>query len=118
MIRIPTFVKLALSFPLAEESPHFHLRSFRVGKRIFATLWEKENKAMLKLTPIDQSVFCAYDPTVFYPVAGGWGKKGATLVNLAKVRKDMLMDALKLAHDGLNTKKKKPAVNRRNSKAR
>ncbi len=118
MISIPAFVKLALSFPLSEESPHFHLRSFRVGKRIFATLWEEENKAMLKLTPIDQSVFCAYDSIVFYPVSGEWGKKGATFVNLAKVRKDMLMDAMKLAYDGLSTKKKKPETNRRNSKAR
>ena len=113
MISIATFVKLALSFPGAEESPHFHLRSFRVEKRIFATLWEKENKAMLKLTPIDQSVFCAYDRTVFYPVSGGWGKKGATFVNLAKVRKDMLMDALKLAHDGLSAKKKKPGSSKK-----
>ena len=60
---------------------------------------------MLKLTPIDQSVFCAFDPAVFYPVPGGWGKKGATFVNLAKVRKDMLKDAITLAVDGLTSKK-------------
>ncbi|MFO1052676.1 MAG: MmcQ/YjbR family DNA-binding protein [Planctomycetota bacterium] len=31
-------VRLALGFPAAHEEPHFQTRSFRVGKRIFATM--------------------------------------------------------------------------------
>lgn len=31
-------VRLALGFPAAHEEPHFEMRSFRVGKRIFATM--------------------------------------------------------------------------------
>ena len=105
MVSIDSFRKLALSFPDAEEQPHFEIPSFRVKKKIFATLWEKENKAMLKLSEISQSVFCAYDSSVFYPVPGDWGKRGATFVNLGKVRKDMFKDALTTAYTELTSKK-------------
>ena len=105
MVDIETFRKLALSLPGAEELPHFHLASFRIKRKIFATLWEKENKAMLKLSLIDQSVFCSYDTTTFSPVPGGWGTKGATFVELGKVKKRMLKDALALAYNGVFTKK-------------
>ena len=104
MISITNFRKFALSFPGAEEQPHFHLASFRVKKKIFATLWEKENRAMLKLSLIDQSVFCTY-ADVFSPVPGGWGTKGATFVDLGKVRADMFKDALEAAYTLAVTKK-------------
>jgi hypothetical protein len=98
MVSVTNFRKLALSFPDAEEHPHFHLASFRVKKKIFATLHEKENRAMLKLSLIDQSVFCMYDATIFFPVPGGWGTKGATFVHLGKVRTAMFKDALTAAY--------------------
>lgn len=104
MISIPNFRKLALSFPEAEEQPHFHLASFRVKKKIFATLWEKENRAMLKLSLVDQSVFCT-NTDAFYPVPGDWGAKGATFVDLDKVRTDMFKDALQAAYTLAVTKK-------------
>ena len=107
MVNIETFRKLALSLPDTEEQPHFHLASFRVKKKIFATLWEKENRAVLKLSLIDQSVFCSYDRTVFFPVPGAWGKKGATFVELKKVRKDMFRDALTTAYNLVAAKTKK-----------
>jgi hypothetical protein len=99
MVKIGDFRKMALALPDAVELPHFHLASFRVRKKIFATLWQKENRAMLKLTPVSQSVFCAYDKAIFFPVPGAWGKQGATFVELAKVRKDMFRDALKTAYE-------------------
>jgi hypothetical protein len=98
MVDIEAFRKLALAFPGAEELPHFDLISFRFKKKIFATFWQKENKAMLKLTLVDQSVFCSYNNGIFFPVPGGWGKKGATFVDLKKVRKDMFLDALTTAY--------------------
>ena len=98
MVDIATFRKWALSFPDTTEEPHFHLSSFRFKKKIFATLWQKENRVMLKLSLIDQSVFCAFDKTIFFPVPGGWGKQGATFVELKKVRKDIFKDALKTAY--------------------
>jgi|SRR5215204_2513316 len=94
MVSIKTFRDLALSFEGTEELPHFEKTSFRIRNKIFATLSAKEAKAVLKLSLIDQSVFCAFDRTVIYPVPGGWGKKGYTCFELKKIRKQMLFDAL------------------------
>ena len=48
----------------------------------------------LKLTLHDQSVFCAFDKTVIYPVPGRWSRMGFTVVNFKKVKKAMFKDAL------------------------
>ncbi len=97
MVFIETFRQLALSFAETTEEPHFEKTSFRVNKKIFATLDIQKKIACLILSPIDQSVFCSYDSTIFYPVPNKWGKRGATYVNLKKVRKGMLKDALSTA---------------------
>lgn len=99
MVDTTTFRKWALALPDAVEAPHFDVPSFRVKKKIFATLRMKENRACLKLSPEDQSVFCAYDKSIFFPVNGYWGKQGFTFVDLKKVRKDMFKDALTSAYN-------------------
>lgn len=86
--------KLALSFKEAVELPHFDLTSFRVRKKIFATMDVNRKRMCLMLTPVDQSVFCAYNPAIIYPVPNKWGKKGATYFELATVRASILKDAL------------------------
>ena len=98
MIDIKTVRQLALALSEAEEKDHFGMPSFRVKNKIFATLWIKDNRAMLKLPLNEQSVFCSYGKNVFFPVPGGWGKKGATFVELKAVRKDMFKDALTVAY--------------------
>ena len=98
MVSIETVRQLALSFPETDEYLHFHLAAFRVKKKIFCTIHAKENRVMVKLSPVDQSVFCAFDKTIIYPVPGGWGKKGATFIELAKVKKTMFKDALTVAY--------------------
>jgi hypothetical protein len=97
MVSFKTFREMALSFPESSELPHFENTSFRIGKKIFATLNERENRACLKLSEIDQSVFCSFDKTVIYPVPNKWGKQGWTLVDLKKVKKEMFKDALTTA---------------------
>ena len=97
--------KLALSFPEVVELPHFERTSFRVNKKIFATMAEKEELVMVKLSLVDQSAFCAFDKTIIYPVPGGWGKQGATYIELKKVRKSILKDALTTAYCGVAPKK-------------
>lgn len=104
MVSIETFRHLALSFPDANEEPHFERTSFRVNKKIFATLDVKENRACLIFDPIQQSVFSAYDKTIIYPVPNKWGQKGATYVELKKVRKSVLKDALEQAYNKVRTK--------------
>jgi len=97
MITIEQARNAALSLPEAEEKPHFDLTSFRVKNKIFATIHADKNYMMVKLSVIDQSVFCSYNKEVIFPVPGGWGKQGATFINLKKVKKAMLLDALKTA---------------------
>jgi hypothetical protein len=110
MVSIETFRKIALSFPEAIELPHFERTSFRVAKKIFATLDIKDHLSCVKLSEIDQNVFCSFDPSVIYPVPNKWGKQGATYINLKKVRKDMLVDALTTAYCMLAPKKLADAV--------
>ncbi len=94
MISIATARKLALSLPEAEEKSHFETPDFRVKNKIFASLHEHKHLMMVKLSIVDQSVFCAFDKEIIYPVPGGWGRQGATFINLKKVKKAMLLDAL------------------------
>lgn len=104
MVSLEEFRYLALAFPDTQEIPHFHIPSFRFKNKIFATLWEKENKAMLKLPLTEQSVFLLYDSSIFYPVPGTWGQKGATFVDLKKVNKKILKEALGIAFHNLHKK--------------
>ena len=87
-----------MAFEEAEELPHFEKTSFRVNKKIFATLDFKNNRACVKLSVINQSVLCAYDKSVIYPIPNKWGKMGWTSIDLKKVRKDMCKDALTLSY--------------------
>ena len=106
MISNAIFRQMALSFHGAIELPHFDRASFRVNKKIFATLLEKNQLAMLKLPLIEQSVFCSFDNTVIYPVPRGWGRQGATYVELKKIKKGMLKDALTVAYNSVMLKVK------------
>lgn len=105
MIDINTFRKIALSFPEATEQPHFEKSSFKIGKKIFATLDIKNNQACIKLSMIDQDLFSLFDKSVIYPVPNVWGKNGWTYINLKKVRKDMCTEALKTAYCEVAPKK-------------
>lgn len=98
MVSALTFRKLACSFDEAVEQLHFEKPSFRVKKKIFATIDLTKNVAVLKLSEIDQSVFCSFNNAVIYPVRGTWGKQGWTTIELKTVRKDMLTDALTRAY--------------------
>lgn len=98
MVTPATVRTLALSFPETGEQPHFERKAFRVRGKIFATLDEKLNRVMVRLTPEDQSVFCAIDKSMIYPVPGGWGRGGATYIELRRVRKPLFRDALTTAY--------------------
>ncbi|MEJ0056143.1 MAG: MmcQ/YjbR family DNA-binding protein [Bacteroidota bacterium] len=98
MVTIASFKKLALSYPETIELPHFENLSYRVNKKIFVTLSEKNKRACVKLSEIDQSVFSAFDKTTVFPVPNKWGKQGWTFVELSKVRKEMLKDLLTTAY--------------------
>lgn len=98
MIDVETFRNLALSFPESIEQPHFEKPSFRVRKKIFATLDIPNNKACIKLSEIDQDVFSAFNNKIIFPVPNKWGKQGWTFINLNLVHEDMLLDAMITAY--------------------
>ncbi len=97
MVTIDTLKKLALSYEGAVELPHFEITSFRINKKIFATLDTKNKRACVKLSPVNQSAFSAFDSEAIYPVPNKWGLNGATYIELQKVRKDVFADVLREA---------------------
>lgn len=104
MVTVEAFRKMALSFADTDEHPHFHRRAFRVRNKIFSTLHEATNQAMLILSPVEQSVYCDCDSIAFYPVPGAWGKKGCTFVELKKVKTAIFKEALRTAYQGIAAK--------------
>ncbi len=105
MISVESFRKIALDYEEAEEQPHFEKASFRVNKKIFATLDVKLKSVVIKLSEIEQSVFCAFNKTIIYPVNGTWGKQGWTIIELTKVKKEVLKDALRTSYCNVSSKK-------------
>lgn len=98
MIKSEQVRMMALGFEEAVELPHFERTSFRIRKKIFATMDEKAGIAVLMFTPVEQSLFMKFDEKAIYPVSGGWGAKGATVFELAKVKKKIFEDAVSVAY--------------------
>lgn len=97
MIGADSFRDFALQLPETREEPHFKLTSFRVGKKIFATLNPPENRGTLHFSSDVQSIFCAVSKGAMYPVPNRWGQYGWTNVNLLEVEEELLKDALLVA---------------------
>jgi hypothetical protein len=92
------FRRLALLLQGAEEGSHMGAVDFRVGGRIFATLASvKQGYGNLMLSPEQQAAFVEEQPDLFLPVAGGWGRMGATHIRLASASEDALAGALRTA---------------------
>jgi hypothetical protein len=105
MIAIETARQIALSLPDTEEYDHFGRPAFKIKRKTtFATLWPAEQRMMVKLSLIDQSVFHSFDPVIFYPVPNKWGLQGATFIELSQVRLDMLQDAVTTAWETAKNK--------------
>lgn len=104
------FRRIALSLDGAEESSHMGAPDFRVGGRIFATLAsQKQGYGNLMLAPEQQGEFVKELPDVFLPIAGGWGRMGATHIRLAAANEDLLSGALHAAWKLRLEKNAKPA---------
>src|SRR5262252_9603601 len=96
---IKDFRRIALSMEGAEEGSHMGAVDFRVGGRIFCTLAAaKKGYGNLMLTPEQQAMFVAELPEIFVPIAGGWGRGGATHVVLVNVSEDVLEGAIRTAY--------------------
>lgn len=118
-MNVDDFRRIALSLEGAEESSHMGQPDFRVGGRIFATLASSaQGYGNLMLTPEQQAAFVEELPNVFLPVAGGWGRNGATHIRLARANEDVLAGALRTAWKLRVDKNAKSAKTSRSAKTR
>ena len=107
------FRKLALSMPGASEVPHFQRTSFRVGKRIFATMTGDGRHVMVRVHPLERclSVLNAY-PDIFFEF-GGWTRRhGALGVRLSAVDTRRLRGLVYDAWEHIPTKQSRTAARR------
>lgn len=98
MVSATRFRELALSFEGTLEVPHMERAAFRTKRRIFATLPPDGRTANLMLDLDFQEALCAALGDAFSPVPGGWGRMGATTVDLRVVSLTDLRRALGEAH--------------------
>lgn len=85
-----TIRQIALSFPETDEKPHFEKPSFRVKGKIFVVHNQAMNRISVKLSEVEQSIFCAFDQAMIYKVPNKWGNQGWTLVELEKAPVELL----------------------------
>jgi hypothetical protein len=82
--------RLALSLPDAHEEPHLERTSFRVGKKIFATMTPDGKEAMVRVAPDAVDALLATYPDVFFSYGGWTVRNGSLGVRLAKVDSAMM----------------------------
>jgi hypothetical protein len=90
--------KFLLRFDDVSEAPHFDRVAFRTPRRIFATLAGDGRDVNFMFDPLEQETFCEMAPTALAPVAGGWGRMGATRCDLRKVDGPTFLAAAEAAH--------------------
>ena len=105
---------LALSLENASSYPHFDRIAFRTPRRTFATLALNGSDLNFMFDLVQQAHFCALAPHAIAPVAGGWGRMGATRCDLKTIDARTFATALKVAHARANAplvkKRALPAV--------
>lgn len=111
MSELAKFIAIASALPGVEESPHFNKKSFRIAKKIFATLDTQTAIGCVKLSEIDQSAFSAYDASIVYAVPNKWGKQGWTNIDVKRIKDEALEDILKTAYCHVAPKKWSALVN-------
>jgi len=104
---IQTFRQIINNLAEVSEAPHFEKRSFQVHHRVFATLSPNETIACLKLSPVDQSVYCQLDPVSVYAVPNTWGQKGWTFVRVNEISVELLQEMILTAYNEIASANRK-----------
>jgi hypothetical protein len=109
---------LALALENATAVPHFDRVAFRTPRRIFATLALDGSDLNFMFDRLQQEHFCALAPHALAPVAGGWGRMGATRCDLRNIDAATFTAALKAAHTRANAPRAKVSHKPRIPRAR
>lgn len=105
MTDFSTLHKYVMSLPEVTEEPHFEKKSYRVKKKIVATIATDEEFFVVKLTPLQQTLFCKWDESACHPIPNKWGLQGWTRVYFKKVDEDFLKDIVKTSYSNVAPKK-------------
>jgi hypothetical protein len=105
MTNFSTLHDYVMSLPEITEEPHFEKKSYRVKKKIVATAGVDEGFFVVKLTAVQQSLFCKWDESACHPVPNKWGLQGWTRVYFEKVDPDFLKDIVKTSYSNVAPKK-------------
>jgi len=94
------FRKLALSLEGAVEAPHFDRSSFRIKKKIFATLTADGQEAMVRVFPTARAhALIREQPEAFFS-HGGWTERhGSVGVRLAKVNATQMRELVNASYE-------------------
>lgn len=85
---------LALMLPEVVEGAHKGNPDFRLGGRIFATLWVDEDRLVVRLSADDLSSLDEADRDLLAPVPGAWGRRGWASINLWEADEDVVRTIL------------------------
>ncbi|WP_375408193.1 MmcQ/YjbR family DNA-binding protein [uncultured Methylobacterium sp.] len=85
---------LALLLPEVVEGAHKGNPDFRLGGRIFATLWVDEDRLVVRLSADDLSSLAEADRDLLEPVPGAWGRRGWTSIDLQEADEDVVRTIL------------------------
>ena len=97
-VSVDDFRALALAQPEAEEKGHMGHPDFRVKNKVFATLgYPDEHHGMVKVNVEQRDGLIDASPRAFAPVPGGWGRTGATTVDLRAASRKLVAAAIELA---------------------
>src|SRR5215469_2489535 len=83
----------ALSLPGSSEEPHFDMSSFRVNKKIFATVTSDETRLHVFVDESEISASVTEDPAAFEPLLWGEALRGVR-VRLARAPEDRVRELL------------------------
>jgi hypothetical protein len=83
-VNIKNARRLALALPEATEEPHFHLTSFRVKGKIFATAAPDGSYMNVFVADEQREIMVAVDPKAYETLK--WGKAGYLHVHLAAAK--------------------------------
>ena len=97
MISEKALSAIALSFPETDQAPHFEITSFRVNKKIFATLNMPQKRCTLKFNKEYQDIFVSIGKGKINAVPNAWGRLGWTTIDLQDIDQTILKDAMLIA---------------------
>ena len=101
------FQRLALSLPEVREEPHFHRTSFRVGKKIFATMVPDGSEAMVRVRPLRRVYqLLSEHPDVFFDHGGWTWRNGSLGIRLPVADPKLIRELLGDARNDLSPKRR------------